>query len=275
MAGHATVFLPAHHWTSMIETFTAYLGLTQPGAAILLVLATLLGGLVRGFTGFGFAMVFMPIASMAVGPVVALGLIWAVDAIFAFPIAARSFRRADWHEVVPLMLAATVTLPLGIALLTSLDPHVMRWLLAGVVLTALAILASGWRYHGRAGLPLSLGVGSISGLFNGMASLGGMPLAVFWLGAQRNNARQTRDNLQTYFAVSTIVSGTFLWYKDILTLPVLAQALPLLVPYGLGLLIGMRGFHIASETTFRRIAYLVILTSALVSLPLWDGIFGR
>jgi uncharacterized protein len=259
----------------MIETLTGYMGLPQPGAAILLLLATALGGLVRGFTGFGFAMVFMPIASMAVGPVVALGLIWTVDAVFAFPIAAKSFRRADWFEVVPLMLAATITLPLGIALLTSLDPQVMRWLLAGVVLTALAILASGWRYHGRAGLKLSLGVGSISGLFNGMASLGGMPLAVFWLGAQRNDARQTRDNLQTYFALSTIVSGAFLWYKGILNAAILTQALPLLVPYGLGLLIGTRGFRIASETTFRRIAYIVILMSALVSLPLWDGLFRR
>lgn len=259
----------------MIAAFTGYMGMPDPTAAALLLLATALGGLVRGFTGFGFAMVFMPIASMVVGPVTALGLIWAVDAIFAFPIATKSFRRADWFEVVPLMVAASLAIPVGIFLLTSLDPYVMRWLLAGLVLLALAILASGWRYHGRAGLPLSFGVGGLSGLFNGMASLGGMPLAVFWLGAQRNNARQTRDNLQTYFAISTIVSGVFLWYNGILSGPVLWQALPLLVPYGLGLLVGMRGFHIASEITFRRIAYLVILMSALVSLPLWDGALGR
>jgi uncharacterized protein len=259
----------------MIAAFTNYMGMADPTAAALLLLATGLGGLVRGFTGFGFAMVFMPIASMVVGPVVALGLIWAVDAVFAFPIAARSFRRADWFEVVPLMVGATLTLPVGIALLTSLDPQAMRWLLAGVVLTALVILASNWRYHGRAGLPLSLGVGSVSGLFNGMANLGGMPLAVFWLGAQRNDARQTRDNLQTYFALSTIISGAFLWYNGILNASIVWKALPLLVPYGLGLLIGARGFHMASDITFRRVAYLVILMSALASLPLWDGVFGR
>lgn len=259
----------------MIGTLSGYLGLADQQAAVLLVLATILGGLVRGFTGFGFAMVFMPIASMAVGPVRAIGLIWAVDAVFAFPIAAKSFARADWHEVLPLLFAASLAIPVGIMLLTSIDPYVMRWLLAGLVLLVLAILASGWRYHGRAGLPLSLGVGSISGLFSGMASLGGMPLAVFWLGAQHNNARQTRDNLQTYFALSTLISGGILWYKGLLTLPILWQALPLLLPYGLGLLIGMRGFHIASEATFRRIAYIVILMSALVSLPLWDRAFGR
>ncbi len=254
----------------MIDTFTGVLGLNEPSAALLLLLATLLGGLVRGFTGFGFAMVFMPIASMAVGPVVALGLIWAVDAVFAFPIAARSFRRADWREVLPMLSTASLAIPVGIAVLTSTDPYVMRWLLSGVVLTALAILASGWRYHGRAGLPLSVGVGGLSGLFSGMASLGGIPLAVFWLGAQRNDARQTRDNLQTYFALSTIVAGGILWTKGLLSLPILWQALPLLIPYGFGLLIGMRGFQIASEATFRRLAYIIILASAIVALPIWD-----
>lgn len=49
-------------------------GLTTEGIAVLIV-ATFLGGLVRGFTGFGFAMVFMPLASVVVGPVAALGLI--------------------------------------------------------------------------------------------------------------------------------------------------------------------------------------------------------
>jgi len=52
-------------------------------------------------------------------------------------------------------------------------------------------------------------------------------------------------------------------------------ALPLLVPYGSGVLIGTRGYGLASERTFRRIAYGVIMLAALVSLPLWDGVLGR
>ncbi len=249
--------------------------LTGNNLPVLLVLATFLGGLVRGFTGFGFAMVFMPIASLAVGPVLAMGLIWAVDAVFAMPIASRSFRRADWREVWPLLIAAICAMPLGVTLLLATDPLLMRWLLAGLVLAAVALLASGWRYQGRAGLPLSFGVGSISGLFSGLASLGGMPLAVFWLGAQRNDARQTRDNLQTFFGLTTISSGLILWHKGVINPAVLWQALPLLVPYGVGLFIGTRGFHVASETTFRRIAYLVIFCSAVVSIPLWDAWLGR
>lgn len=249
-------------------------GLPAPGIATLLG-ATLLGGLVRGFTGFGFAMVFMPLASLVIGPVAALGLIWVIDLPFALPLAARAAKRAEWREVVPLLAAASLTLPAGVALLTWLDPLTMRWLLALLVLAAVALLASGWRYHGLPGIPLSLGVGSLSGLFNGLASIGGMPLAVFWLGAQRNDRHKTRANLQTYFGLSTVISGTVLILKGIITLASALMALPLFAIYGFGLWIGMRGFHVASEQTFRRIAYGVIFLSAVISLPVWDGLLGR
>jgi uncharacterized membrane protein YfcA len=249
-------------------------GIDPAGIATLLA-ATLLGGLVRGFTGFGFAMVFMPLASVVLGPVAALGLIWFIDLPFALPIAARSARQAEWSEVLPLLATATLALPAGIWLLIWLDRETMRWILAGLVLCAVALMASGWRYHGRPGIPLSLGVGVLSGLFNGMASIGGMPLAVFWLGAQRNDRHKSRANLQTFFGISTLISGAILWYKGILTVQAAWTALPLFAIYGAGLWVGTHGFRLSSEEGFRRIAYLVIFLSAFISLPFWDGLIGR
>jgi uncharacterized membrane protein YfcA len=249
-------------------------GVTSDGIVVLLV-ATFLGGLVRGFTGFGFAMVFMPLASVVLGPVAALGLIWVIDMPFALPIGFRAAKRAEWGEVVPLLIAATLTLPIGIALLTWLDQETMRWILALLVLAAVGLMGSGWRYHGKPGLPLSLGVGAASGLCNGLASIGGMPLAVFWLSAQRNDRHKTRANLQAYIGLSTVISGTILALKGIITLASALMALPLFAVYGVGLWFGTHAFGLASEQTFRRIAYLTIFLSALVSLPLWDGLIGR
>ncbi|WP_293801133.1 sulfite exporter TauE/SafE family protein [uncultured Bosea sp.] len=263
------------HAGFMSFTLSSFMpGLTVDGIAVLLA-ATLIGGLVRGFTGFGFAMVFMPLASVILGPVAALGLIWFIDLPFALPLAARSARQAEWREILPLLLTATLALPAGIWLLIWLDRETMRWVLASLVLIAVALMASGWRYHGRPTIPLSLGVGALSGLFNGMASIGGMPLAVFWLGAQRNDRHKTRANLQTFFGISTLISGTMLWWKGILTVGALMMAVPLFAIYGIGLWAGTHGFRLASEETFRRGAYLVIFLSALISLPLWDTVLGR
>lgn len=249
-------------------------GVTSDGILVLLV-ATFLGGLVRGFTGFGFAMVFMPLASVVLGPVAALGLIWVIDMPFALPLGVRASKQAEWGEVIPLLIAATLTLPVGIALLTWLDQQTMRWILALLVLAAVTLMASGWRYHGKPGVPLSLGVGAASGLCNGLASIGGMPLAVFWLSAQRNDRHKTRANLQAYIGLSTVISGTILALKGIITLASALMALPLFAVYGVGLWLGTHAFGIASEQTFRRIAYLTIFLSALVSLPLWDALLQR
>jgi len=246
-----------------------------PGAAdapssLILMAAALAGGLVRGFTGFGFAMAFVPVASMAVGPANAVALIWLLDAPFAFPLALRSFPRADWREVLPLLAGATVALPLGVALLIWLDRDAARWIIAVAIGAALAALASGWRYKGAPGVRLSLAVGGLSGLFNGLAQLGGMPLAIFWLGAQKNDQWRTRDNLLAFFALSTIASGIAFLVAGVLRFDLVFTALPLGVAYGLGLAAGARGFRLASEQTFRRVAYLVIGASVLLALPALD-----
>ncbi len=246
------------------------LGMADIRQLATLMLAATLGGLVRGFTGFGFAMVFVPLATVVVGPVAAVGLVWAIDAPFALPLAVRVSRKAQWSEVLPLLIGATALLPIGVWLLTRLDPLLLRWLIALLILCAVAVLASGWRYHGQPGTGLSLGVGGLSGLAGGLASVGGIPLAIFWLSSHRNEPLQMRHNLITYFALSTIIAGAVLSWNGVVNWEVIRQALVLMIPYGLGLLVGTRGFHRASEITFRRGAYAIIAVSATLALPALD-----
>lgn len=233
-----------------------------------LLAAALLGGLVRGFTGFGFAMVFVPLAASVVGPTAAVGLIWIVDAPFALWLGLLSARHAAWREVVPLLVGAAVSLPLGVWLLTRLDPVLVRWLAAGAILAALAALATGWRYRTAPSVPLSVTVGAASGLASGFAGLGGLPLAVFWLASQTAEAAQVRHNLMAYFGLSTLLSGIAFLGGGVLTVERVWLSLPLLLPYGLGLLAGARLFHRASDLLFRRIAYAVILAAVCLALPL-------
>jgi uncharacterized membrane protein YfcA len=246
------------------------LGMADASQLTTLLVAALLGGLVRGFTGFGFAMVFVPLATIVVGPVAAVGLVWTIDAPFALPLAARVARKAQWSEVLPLLVGATLLLPVGVWLLTRLDPLVVRWIIATLILSAVAVLASGWRYHGQPSTAHSLGVGGLSGLVGGLASVGGIPLAIFWLSSQRTGALQMRSNLITYFAASTIISGVVLAWKGVVTWAIIRQGLVLMIPYGVGLFVGTHGFHRASDITFRRAAYAIIAAAAVLALPALD-----
>ncbi len=49
----------------------------------------------------------------------------------------------------------------------------------------------------------------------------------------------------------------------------IAIGLVLLVPYVAGNLIGARIFNPELERTYRRVAYVIVATSAIVGLPIW------
>ena len=259
----------------LLATLAATFGFSDATDLPLLAVAAFAGGMVRGFTGFGFSMVFVPIATIAVGPAGAAALLWVIDIPFAYMLAASSWRRVDWKEIAPLLAGAVVFLPLGVWMLTHSDPLTTRWTVVSCILVGVACLATGWRYHGPPGLMLSLGVGALAGTVSGLAQIGGLPIAIFWLAAQAKAARQTRDNLNGFFCLLPTVAGVAYVYSGVITAATIWQAIPLFVPYGVGLLIGTKLFPLASEVTFRRIAYGVIVVAAALAMPALDSILRR
>src|ERR1044072_6750138 len=80
--------------------------------------------------------------------------------------------------------------PIGALALVFADPVVLRWIISALVLMLLAVLASGWRYHGRPPLPLMAAVGAASGLGSGAGQVAGPPAILFW--ARRGGGRGRR-----------------------------------------------------------------------------------
>ncbi|WP_193371376.1 sulfite exporter TauE/SafE family protein [Pelagibius marinus] len=231
--------------------------------------AAVLAGLVRGFSGFGAAMIFVPLAGMLEAPTVAVPLLFLVDSFATLPITLRAFRRCTWAEILPLMLGATLTIPLGVALLVAADPLVMRWVISLSILAAVLALAAGWRLQRRLPFLGTAAVGAVAGVTGGAASLSGPPLVLFWLGGQAG-AAQVRDNIYAIFGLLGVVAGLTLWLNGLLTLAVLRQALVLLPVYVLAIAVGAKLFPHASEGFYRKVALGLCGLAALGALPLWE-----
>ena len=241
-------------------------------AALLYLAATaLIAGISRGFSGFGAALIFIPLASAAVGPRSAAPLLLIIDAVAAASLIPRAWRGSDKREVGIMTLGAVLGVPLGTFVLSRSDPVAIRWMIAAMVAAMLALLASGWRYHGRPAVPLTIGVGGLAGFFSGVAQVGGPPVVAYWLGS-RNSAETVRANIILYFAISTAFTMASYFVGDLLTGAVLGLAIVTGPLYGLGLLIGARMFGLASEQTFRRVCYAIIGGAAIVGLPVLDGV---
>jgi uncharacterized membrane protein YfcA len=249
-------------------TFAA--ALAEPRIYAAMAVAAL-AGVTRGFSGFGGAMIYMPLIATIYDPRIAAVTILLVDLVSATPFAIPEVRRCTWHEVAPLSVALAVGLPIGTWALLVLDPIVLRWCIAAVVLSLVPILASGWRYHGAPRLPVTLGVGLFAGVSAGAVLIAGPPVILYWLG-QGSPARILRANLMVFFMIADIILVAIYGYANLFEARPLALSVLLGIPYLAGMGLGSRFFHGSSEQLYRRIAYGIITLAALVSLPLFDSI---
>jgi uncharacterized protein len=239
-----------------------------------LMAVALVASIARGFSGFGAALIFMPLASTVAAPRTVAALLLIIDLVGAAPLAPNAWREADRKAVVLMAIGALITVPIGTYALTQLHPVTTRWIIIAFVAMLLVLLISGWRYHGKGHPALSVGVGGVAGFCSGLAQTGGPPVVAYWLGRPIAGAL-ARANIVLYFAMTDIISfGTYtaagLISWDTVTLSLLVGPV-----YALGLFIGARLFGVASETLFRRVCYSLIALAVIVSLPVLDQYLGR
>jgi uncharacterized membrane protein YfcA len=230
-----------------------------------------LSGLVRGFTGFGSALIYIPLVSAVYSPQIAVATLLLIDSISSLPVSIRAIPQCNWREVAPVTVAGAIALPFGVAVLVYLDPLLLRWCIAGLVLVALATLAAGWRYHGKPTVAASLGVGTLAGFGAGAAQIGAPPLLVYWLGGA-NSATTVRANIMVYFIMQGAMSMIAYLYSGLITAQAVVLSALLGVPFAIMLTIGARWFHGSSDELYRRVAYIIIAAAGLISLPLFDAL---
>ena len=230
---------------------------------------SLIGGVVRGSSGFGGALIVIPLAAMAMGPKVAVPMFYLFDLGSATPYGYRSVPKCKWPEVLPMLAGHLTMLPLGIWLLTNMDPTSVRWGMEGVVVLMLVLLLSGWRYTGRTNPPLSVAVGSVAGLMGAVAGISGPPIIAYWLG-QKDDAATIRTNIMAYYALSSTAMDIVFLVTGLFTWQVFLYALIIWPAYALGLWGGARMFQNTTDRMFRVSAYVLIGIAAVLGAPVMD-----
>jgi uncharacterized membrane protein YfcA len=228
-----------------------------------------LAGVVRGFSGFGSAQIYIPLIAAVYSPRVAAVTLLLIDTFGAAPFTVRAFAYCTWREVLPMYIAAAIAVPLGTLALLVIDPVILRWFIAFLVLTLVGVLMSGWHYHGRPSLPVTAAVGLFSGFGSGAVQIAGPPVLIYWLSTS-NKIVTVRANFLVYFLLLDLTSCAVYGWQGLFTAELLALSLLLAAPFFAAMAIGAKYFHGASDRLYRRIAYAIIAAAALVSLPVFD-----
>src|SRR5215469_8536607 len=82
---------------------------------------SVLAGLTRGFSGFGSALIYVPLIAAIYDPRAAAATLLLIDFVSGFPFAIGAFRHCSWREVVPITIAAMAAVPFGTMALLLID----------------------------------------------------------------------------------------------------------------------------------------------------------
>lgn len=234
-----------------------------------LYLGVILGGLVRGFSGFGTAMVYLPMASQVLPPVWVLVTLLVFDLFGPIPAVPRALRDGHPRDVLRLGAGALVGLPVGVFLLTSMAPDTFRTAVSMTSIVLLALLVGGVRYRGVVGKGLIYGTGGLAGLFGGAVGLPGPPVILLYM-ARPLSPAVIRANTLLFLLLTDILMFAVFGVRGLLDATPLVLGAILMPAYLAAVWLGSAIFDPDRETVYRWVAYTLIAVSALGGLPVWD-----
>ena len=220
-----------------------------------------LGALVFGITGFGSALITIPLATHLVPLGFALALFALVDVCSAFSVGLENPRnavRAEWQRLVPTILAGTA---LGVTLLVNL-PRAAGMFLLGAFVVSYALYSLARRSSARV---IHAGWAWLAGLCGGITSTlfgaGGPPYAIYLSqrGLSKDEFRATMA-----FAVMTSISlriVAFLITGLLLDRTVWLMALAAVPAALLGLFVANRLYRRISREALMRAVAAILLVS--------------
>ena len=240
-------------------------------AAIAICAVAFVSGTARGFSGFGSALIFMPLASSIADPRLVAALLLIIDFVAAAPLLPGAWEKADRKATAIIVFGALIGVPIGTYFLSRLEPVTTRWIISAFVFALLLLLLSGWRYRGKDHAAVSVGIGGVSGFCSGLAQTGGPPIVGYWLGRPIPSV-VARANIVLFFGASDLFSAVSYTTAGLITMNAILFAIVVGPVYGIGVWFGASLFGKASETVFRAICSALIAAAVIFGLPALDGV---
>ncbi|MGF1490117.1 MAG: sulfite exporter TauE/SafE family protein [Prochloraceae cyanobacterium] len=230
-------------------------------------LIVLLSSLIQGITGFGSALVAMPLFTFifdikTVAPLVALMTI-SVN-LFLFVKLKKHYRH---QKLIPLLIGAVPGILTGIFFLKYAPEYLLRIIMA-IVLLSYSLYAL-TKPSIKISFPpnFSVLVGFCSGNLGGAFNMNGPPV-LLWAAIEKWDKNEFRSILQAYFGISGLIVVTFHAISGLTTTTVLKYFLFAIPATFFGISIGNYFAQRIPQLRFQQmVCGLLILLSILLIIP--------
>jgi len=225
---------------------------------MIVVMAVFMAGLIRGFAGFGLSAIVMASVAIIIPPIELIPMCYLLEGAASLAMFRGGMANANMKIVWILVVCSAIGVPIGLFATTSIDIDLSRKLALSLILALTMaqffklrprILAT------RKGLYLS---GVTAGLATGLASVGGMVIALHVL-ASEAPPKQMRASLVMFLCISMVTSLVYLIAYDVMSMQAVWRGVLLAPVVLLGAFLGIWLFRPAYEHLYK-VACLTLLT---------------
>ncbi|OJV64484.1 MAG: hypothetical protein BGO41_12800 [Clostridiales bacterium 38-18] len=228
-------------------------------------LIILVASIVQGATSFGFSLLALPLLSFFFDIKVVVPALVCFSLVLNLMILIKLKLKPDIKLLLPLVIFATLTIPIGVKALILIDEHLLKQLVSGILLMVSLLMFFGVKiYFKNKWITYSI-AGIISGVLNGSVSLSGPPIVVLLSneGVSRDDFRATLSSLFFILNIITIVMYAQGGLLINLQLYKLLYLTPIMI---VGTFMGIYLGNKINEVFFKRLVLLMLMAMSIINL---------
>ncbi|HSD59137.1 MAG TPA: sulfite exporter TauE/SafE family protein [Methanotrichaceae archaeon] len=232
--------------------------------AFLIIFASML---IRTVTGFGSALIAIPLLSILFGAKYAIPFILLYECLIDIMILGRDGLkvRGEVNQAWPLLVSGLIGIPLGTEILIRSDEGLLK-IVIGIALIIFSILLL-WNVNLRLKRDRfgSAAAGLMGGFLCGSIGMPGPPMALL-LSSQGFTKEEFRKLMVIFLTVVDFLTFIYFIWIGLINADMLMQSLMLLPALALGFLAGSFVFGKVDEVYFRRLALGITLAAGILLL---------
>jgi uncharacterized membrane protein YfcA len=223
-----------------------------------IVFTVFIASIIRGFNGFGFSATCIYGFSFILPAIEIVPIILILEVIISIFMVPYILNKIDWNFVLKLILGIIIGSPIGVYLLKYLPPDVTHLSVCVLIIFFSFLLMQGYlnkKINNNYG---KFFTGIISGILNGLTTLGGMPVALFLLVTSIQPAI-IRGSLAALFFLTDTYAFALSFFAGIVDMTTIYRTLPLIIILPIGVYMGDKFFVKSKEETYRKVVFYFLI----------------
>ena len=223
-----------------------------------------LAAFVKTTTGFGSAIIGVPLLTYFFSPRVVVSVLCLNEIVLGTILTIRLRRHIRLNLIAPLAVFGLIGIPVGVFLLLYLPENVIKILIGIIVVAASIPLAFGFSLPLKGDGLTRAGVGFLSGLLGGSTGMSGPPIILLLqkLGLEKTDFR---TNIIAYFMMTYGVQFIMLYYAGTYTTQTFHIAVSAMPGMLAGFILGEIVHPFIGEEIFRKVvAFLLMAAGAFL-----------